>query len=51
MTDEIHGPDQPADDADWPMPSPEMRRLLEPVPLWGPSSSEDAEPLHADGGA
>lgn len=50
MADEIHHPDRPAGDAGWPMPSPEMRRLLQPVPLWGPTPAENAEPSRTDGG-
>jgi hypothetical protein len=33
--------DQPAHEAGWPMPSPEVRRLLEPVPRWAPPPSDD----------
>jgi hypothetical protein len=33
--------DHSAPEAGWPMPTPEVRRLLEPVPIWGPAPSDD----------
>jgi hypothetical protein len=36
--------DHSAHEADWPMPSLEVRRLLEPVPHWAPAPADDAEP-------
>jgi len=35
--------DRPAGDGGWPMPHPELRRLLQPVPVWTSSQSDDAE--------
>jgi hypothetical protein len=43
VSEENHHPEHPAD-AGWPMPPPEMRRLLQPVPVWNSSPSDDAEP-------
>lgn len=33
--------DRSATEAEWPMPTPEVRRLLEPVPSWAPAPRDD----------
>jgi hypothetical protein len=47
VPDENHHEERPAGDGGWPMPHPEMRRLLQPVPVWTSSPSDDAEPESA----